>query len=74
MGAIKAMRATNFEYTHFAGLFQPVQSRTREAYCDACGAETVMPADTCRICGAELADVFRLQAFGNGQASNGAGA
>lgn len=59
--AIKDMHAHSFEYTHFAGLFAPVEPRPRHAYCDMCGTETVMPADTCSNCGRGLADVFRLQ-------------
>lgn len=45
--AIRDMHEKNFEYTHFAGLFQPVEPRTRQVYCDACGAEAFMPIDTC---------------------------
>jgi hypothetical protein len=37
LDAIQNMHAKNFEYTHFAGLFQPMQQRAREMYCDACG-------------------------------------
>lgn len=61
LDAIKDMHHHTFEYTHFAGLFQPVEHRPRHAYCDACGAESVMPADTCQRCGQGLADVFKLQ-------------
>ncbi len=61
LDAVKDMHATGFEYTHFAGIFQPVEARPRHAYCDVCGAETVLPADQCSECGRELADVFRLQ-------------
>lgn len=59
--AIKEMHETGFEYTHFAGLFQPVEARPRHAYCDACGAEAVMPADSCPRCGRGIADVFRAR-------------
>lgn len=61
LDAIGEMRATHFEYTHFAGIFQPVEPRPRHAYCDACGAETVMPAEACSACGRAIADVFVLQ-------------
>jgi heme-degrading monooxygenase HmoA len=61
LDAIKDMHESKFEYTHFAGIFQPVEQRPRHAYCDACGAETVMPAEQCSECGRGLADVFRLQ-------------
>ena len=60
LDAIREMHQSHFEYTHFAGIFQPVEPRARHAYCDACGAEIVMPAQTCQQCGRELADVFRL--------------
>lgn len=60
--AIKDMHDKVFEYTHFAGLFSPVEPRTREAYCDSCGTESRMPAEACPTCGNELADVFTLQA------------
>ena len=59
--AIKDMHQHAFEYTHFAGLFSPVEQRPRHAYCDGCGAEITMPAETCVACGRGLADVFRLQ-------------
>jgi hypothetical protein len=58
LDAIQEMHATNFEYMHYAGLWQPVEPRTRQAYCDECGAETLMPAERCGACGNELADVF----------------
>ncbi len=61
LDAIKEMHETGFEYTHFAGIFQPVAPRPRHAYCDACGAETTMPAAACSRCGRDLADVFQLQ-------------
>jgi heme-degrading monooxygenase HmoA len=60
--AVAEMYETNFEYTHFAGLFSPVSARPREVYCDRCGAEAHMPVDTCPACGNEIADVFRIQA------------
>ncbi len=59
--AIKEMHEVNFEYMHFAGIFQPVETRARHAYCDGCGAEVIMPAATCPSCGRELVDVFVLQ-------------
>lgn len=61
LDAIKDMHVDNFEYTHFAGLFQPVEARARHAYCDSCGTETVMPAETCSSCGRGLTDVFVIQ-------------
>lgn len=61
LDAIKDMHAHAFEYTHFAGLFAPVEARPRHAYCDSCGAETVMPATTCCQCGRDSSDVFQLQ-------------
>lgn len=60
--AVRDMHEKNFEYTHFAGLFEPVERRPRHAYCEGCGAEVTMPAMTCPACGAELADVFLIQA------------
>lgn len=59
--AIADMHEKNFEYTHFAGLYRPVEQRVRHAYCESCGAEIVMPHETCPSCGNELADVFRIQ-------------
>lgn len=59
LDAIQDMYKHNFEYTHYAGLWQPVSPRTREFYCDRCGAETLMPAERCSRCGNEIADVFR---------------
>lgn len=59
--AIKDMHATAFEYTHFAGLFAPIEVRPRHAYCDSCGTEVEMPAEHCTSCGQGLTDVFRLQ-------------
>ncbi|HLI43769.1 MAG TPA: hypothetical protein VKU92_04800 [Acidimicrobiales bacterium] len=61
LDAIRDMHERSFEYTHFAGIFAPVEERPRHAYCDACGAETALPAEQCSACGRELADVFRLQ-------------
>lgn len=61
LDAIKDMHATAFEYTHFAGLFAPVDARPRHAYCDSCGTEVEMPAERCTNCGQGLTDVFRLQ-------------
>jgi heme-degrading monooxygenase HmoA len=62
LDAIKEMHETNFEYMHFAGLFSPVESRSRHAYCERCGTQIVMPTDVCVSCGNDLADVFRIQA------------
>lgn len=61
LDAVKDMHEAGFEYTHFAGIFQPVEARPRHAYCDACGAEPALPAEQCAECGRGLADVFRLQ-------------
>lgn len=61
LDAIKDMHAHTFEYTHFAGIFAPVQTRPRHAYCDSCGAEIELPAESCPQCRRGLADVFRLQ-------------
>lgn len=60
--AIRDMHRHNFEYSHYAGLWQPVRARTREVYCDRCGAEALMPVERCPSCGNELADVFIIQA------------
>lgn len=68
LDAIADMHAQSFEYTHFAGLFAPVEARTRQAYCDSCGAEAFMPAEVCPSCGNGLADVFRIQAAARHQA------
>ncbi len=57
--AILDMRRHTFEYTHYAGLWRPVSARTREFYCDVCGAETLFPAERCARCGNPVADVFR---------------
>lgn len=62
LDAVADMHAKSFEYTHFAGLFSPVQPRTRQAYCDACAAEVFMPAASCPSCGNALVDVFVVQA------------
>ncbi len=59
--AVKEMHEANFEYMHYAGIWQPVETRARHAYCDGCGAEVVMPAATCPSCGRPLVDVFILQ-------------
>src|SRR5579875_782539 len=60
--AIAEMHEKNFEYMHFAGLYRPVERRSRHAYCERCGAEVVMPQEACPSCGNQFADVFRLQA------------
>ena len=65
LDAIQDMHARNFEYSHFAGLFQPVQQRSREMYCDVCGHENLAPAYRCAACGNEFVDVFRLTIAGN---------
>jgi len=59
--AIADMRAHQFEYSHFAGVFRAVRPRTREIWCDRCGTEALMPATSCPECGRELADVFVIQ-------------
>jgi ribosomal protein L40E len=59
--AIREMNKVGFEYTHFAALWELVETRHRHVFCDACGAKTVLPADECRACGAPLADVFLIQ-------------
>lgn len=64
LDAIGDMRRRQFEYSHYAGLWQPVQVRSREAYCEQCGAETLMPAAACQGCGLELTDVFVVQSRG----------
>lgn len=69
--AIAEMHEKSFEYTHFAGLYQPVEQRVRHAYCDACGVEIVMPRDSCPSCGTEIADVFRTQATNGGEGYRG---
>jgi len=66
LDAVKEMHEVGFEYTHYAGIWQPVEPRSRQAYCDACGEETLMPAEHCSRCGRELADVFVLQYAGDG--------
>jgi heme-degrading monooxygenase HmoA len=65
--AIADMKTHQFEYSHFAGLFQAVLPRTREMWCDQCGTEVLMPADTCPACGNELVDVFAIQARNGGR-------
>ena len=57
--AMAEMDELGFEYTHFAGLWQLVAPRERHVICDACGSSTTMPADSCRSCGVEIADVFQ---------------
>jgi heme-degrading monooxygenase HmoA len=69
--AIAEMREKNFEYTHFACVYQPVEPRLRHAYCDRCDTEIVMPQETCPACGNEIADVFRIQFYGGTAASAG---
>jgi heme-degrading monooxygenase HmoA len=56
--AVEDMRRHRFEYTHYAGLWQPATVRPREVYCDRCGRESHMPIDRCPGCGNELLDVF----------------
>jgi len=56
--AMAEMFASQFEYMHYAGIWQPTHTRTREAYCERCGAQTLMPAERCTGCGNPLADVF----------------
>lgn len=68
LGAIAEMHEKNFEYSHFAGLFQPVAPRARHAYCDSCGTEVVMPANACPLCGTDIADVF-VTPNGDGRSS-----
>jgi heme-degrading monooxygenase HmoA len=60
--AMAEMYKTNFEYTHFAGVFAALEARTREVYCDRCGTQSLMPAGSCPSCGNELVDVFEVQA------------
>jgi heme-degrading monooxygenase HmoA len=67
--AIADMKAHQFEYSHFAGVFQAVRPRTRETWCERCGAEVLMPAHSCPSCGNALADVFVLQ---NAESTTGA--
>src|SRR5579875_274311 len=62
--AIAEMYRQDFEYTHYAALWQPVAIRPRHAFCDNCGAENVMPAEYCAKCGNELVDVFVIQNSG----------
>jgi hypothetical protein len=61
--AIQAMKAQQFEYTHFAGLFVPVRARPREFYCERCGAEAHLPVAACPACGNPVTDVYALQAM-----------
>lgn len=58
LDAVREMRAENFEYTHYAGLWQPVEPRSRQVYCDRCGAEALMPVEHCPACANALLDVF----------------
>ena len=59
--AMAEMYETNFEYMHFAGIFEAVNRRPRHGYCSSCGTEVEMPASACPSCGEELADVFVIQ-------------
>jgi hypothetical protein len=59
--AIAEMNKVGFEYTHFAALWELVETRHRHVYCDACGTKNVLPSNGCRKCGASLADVFLIQ-------------
>ena len=70
--AIVDMKAHQFEYSHFAGVFKAVRPRTRETWCDQCGTEVLMPAERCPECGNELADVFVSQST-NGSSSSAEG-
>lgn len=56
--AVQDMYAKNFEYTHFAGLFEAVGSPARFHYCDVCGREHKAPVDRCAACGNELINTF----------------
>ena len=49
---------TNFEYTHFIGLWQAARIHQRTFHCDTCRQLTTAPAETCSSCGAQLHDVF----------------
>lgn len=59
LDAIEDMRRHTFEYTHYAGLWEPAGARPREVYCDECGTEALMPVENCPSCGNQLIDVFR---------------
>lgn len=56
--AVKELRATGSQYTHFAGLFAASQRRQRHIFCEQCGVQNDV-RDTCAQCGNPLVDSFR---------------
>ncbi len=56
--AARELFETNFEYSHFIGLWKAARIHPRTFHCDACGALTRAPAEACSGCGGELHDVF----------------
>lgn len=56
--AVKELRATGNQYSHFAALFAAPQPRTRHIFCDQCGVQNDV-RDTCAQCGNALVDSFQ---------------
>lgn len=56
--AVKELRATGNQYSHFAGLFRADASRERHIFCDACGIQNDV-RERCAQCGNALVDSFR---------------
>lgn len=62
--ASRELFETNFEYTHFIGLWKAARIHPRTFHCDSCGQLTRAPAETCEGCGSPLHDVFVEQHAG----------
>ena len=56
--AAQELFETNFEYSHFIGLWKAAKIHPRTFHCDACGQLTRAPAEACAACGTPLHDVF----------------
>lgn len=62
--AARELFETNFEYSHFIGLWKAARIHPRTFHCDACKQLTRAPAEACAGCGAPLHDVFIEQHVG----------
>lgn len=62
--AARELFETNFEYTHFIGLWKAARIHPRTFHCDSCGELTPAPAERCAACGTPLHDVFVEQHAG----------
>jgi len=56
--AVKELRATGNQYSHFAGLFAASRPHARHIFCDQCGIQNDV-RERCAQCGNALVDSFR---------------